>query len=139
MYDLRILTFENGILKPKIADTTVFLSGTPALVQRVVKTLLTIPGSDVFDPDFGVGLQEVLPKLYNPKLLEKHKMDATGAIINCEKMIKEEDSLVTSPLAERLDQLYLRDLRYDASKTQWVVDISLRAKDGTIGNVSLGT
>jgi phage baseplate assembly protein W len=138
MFDIRMLTFENNILVPKVADTTVFLSGTPALVQRVIKCLLTVPGSDRFDPEFGVGVQNVLPKTYNEKLLSKNKMDVTGTIINAEKQIKEEDAQVKSPPSERLDQLYLRELRYDISKTQWVVDISLRAKDNTVANVSLG-
>lgn len=126
MQDLRILTFENNVLVPKIADTTVFLSGTPALIQRVIKCLLTIKGQDRFNPEFGASLRQVLPKTYNESLLSKVQTDVNAAIIECEKQIREEDAEVNSPAEERLNQLYLKDLKYDINKLQWVVDLVLK-------------
>ena len=136
MRDLKVLSFANGVLTPKIDTNALF--GTPALVQRIIKTLLTDQGSDRFEPEFGGGLRKALPSTYDDRQINSVKMGVTAAILVTEKLIKSEDATVKSNPDEQLDQLHLRDLTFDPSRSSWVVDISLRSKAGTVGNVSVG-
>ena len=132
MKDFQILTFENNILIPKILQTTTPVSGTASLVQRIIKCLFTVPGSDILNPEYGVGLQYVLPNSFDSKNLSSAKMSATEAIIRGEKQIKEDDSIINSPPSERLASMHLKELSYDASLSQWLVDITIKTAANTI-------
>ena len=139
MRDMQILSLQNRILVPDVAKSTQTIEGQAELIQRVVKVLLTIPGSDIFDPDYGVGIQAMLPKLYDDRDLEKTKMTATEAILKAEKALKQEDAVASGlKPSEMLSSLHLRDLSYDVNNTQWVVDIVMKTMDGNLLSIGVG-
>ena len=131
--DIDILTLQNNVLIPSFSRTTKSVDARDLLIQRVVKCLLTVKGSDRFSMNFGIGLQNVLPKVYSPSLLDKAKVDITSALVSAEKQIKEEDH---GPPEGRLQSLNLKNLTFD--KTQWVVDIAIRDMTNTIFSVNVG-
>ena len=137
--DIKILDLKNGILVPGLSRTTTFLSGPASLVQRVVKCLFTIQGSDIMNPEFGVGLQSVLPKNYNPNDFGKVKLSVTEAIIRAEKMLKEDDALVSAPPEERLQSLSFKDIVFNANESEWVVDMSVRTVANTLYSFKVGS
>ena len=134
MLDIKVLTLANGSLVPKIMDTSVYVSGLPLLIQHIVKCLLTEPGQDRFDPDFGAGIRTALPTLYNPSQMDRVKMLATEAILKCEKQLKEDDSTVNTPAEERLDSLHLRNVEFDPNGPGWVLGLTLKTVDQKVAS-----
>lgn len=124
--DLKILALTNTILVPKFDKTTSFTTETAALVQRIVKCLFTEPGSDIQFPEFGVGLQKVLPATYDTKEFDKTKMSVTECILRCEKQIKEDDTSSTDSPKSKLSSLQLQSLSYSKESLQWVVELVMR-------------
>lgn len=135
MKDLQVLSPFNNVLIPRIENGTRVAEGLTNLVQRVVKCLLAKSGSDIFNPEFGIGIHELLPKYYDETELDKTKTIVNQAIISLEKMIKEDDATVASlQLDERLSTLNLRSLSFDAAESSWVIDLSLETFGGTTVN-----
>ena len=54
---------ERAVLTYKLSGHLTRVSGIQRLVQRYVLMLLTSPGSDIFDPDIGGGLQDLVGKV----------------------------------------------------------------------------
>jgi hypothetical protein len=132
--DLKVLVADNNILVPKLEKSTSYISGSASLVQRIVKCLLTIPGSDLLYPEFGVGLQSVLPRVYDSRDVDKHKMTATEAVLRAEKQLKEDDAASNDKPDARLRSLFVKDVSYSMAASQWIVELSVRTMSNQVFN-----
>jgi hypothetical protein len=94
-------------------------------------------GSNRLEPDLGVGIGRVLPSVFDDRELEASKLAVTEALVLCEGQIKADDALLESLPEERLENLFLRDLRFESG--QWVIDVSLRTMAHTGANISLAS
>ena len=134
MKDIQVLSLNNNVLIPKIDRSSKAIDGFANLVQRIVKCLLARQGSDIFNPEFGVGLGDVLPKLYDESKLESVKTMVNQSILTVERLIKEDDKIEGLRPEEQLATLNLRNLSFDVNQTAWVVDLNLVTVSGASFN-----
>lgn len=124
--DLKILTSKNNLLIPSMGSPTSYAEGSMSLIQRIIKCLFTDPETNLFD-DFGVGIQNVLPKIYNESELDSTKMSVTQSLLSLEKQIKQDDTLDTSDdQTNKLSSAFLKSLSFDAIYSEWVLEITVR-------------
>jgi hypothetical protein len=115
------------------------VNGISALVQVVVKTLLTIPGRDVFAPGYGGGLPSVINSSTNPAKQSGLRADVGFSISKTsEDIINEQnssDDILTKE--ERLKSLTLENLSFDSASKVWCVDIGVESEAGITQTVGL--
>lgn len=99
-----------------------FVSGEYNLIQRIVKNLLTTPGEDMFDPDWGSGLRKRIQGIAGQEI-SKASAAVTGALKKCVEDIQH--SIVSDDPAEILQDLRLETLEYDLTRAAWVSTVSV--------------
>lgn len=139
MLDLKVFSQESEYIIPGIGTRSVALQGMGKLIQIIVKCLLTTPGKDVFDPDWGVGLRRILPVVTSRDTEKEPMPEVSVAIAKAQRdIIQSQVSSYLKP-EEMLDSLTVRDLRYNFEQLRWELDLNVKSKAGTINVISLGT
>jgi hypothetical protein len=94
-----------------------FVDGEYNLIQRVVKNLLTFPGTDLFDPTWGSGLRESI------RGIPGQNVDvAKKAIVSCLKKCVDD---ISQSLPGDLQDLRLETLEYDANEAAWLCAVTV--------------
>ncbi len=126
--DLQIITFtDSGRIQCATWPNPAFVDGDYGLIQTLYKCLLTDPGNDAFDPDWGAGLMSGLRPL--------HGDDAQGA----EKVVGAALSKATADLqgAYPILRITASRVEYVLDLTSWQVDLLLETTDGQTLEVTL--
>lgn len=88
-----------------------FVDGEYNLIQRIVKNLLTFPGTDLFDPTWGSGLRESIQGIAGQNVDIAKK-----AIVQSLKKCVDD---ISQSLPGELQDLRLETLEYDATEAAW--------------------
>jgi hypothetical protein len=121
--DLQIIVFTaSGRIQCATWPNPAFVDGDYGLIQTLYKCLLTDPGDDAFDPDWGAGLMSGLRPL--------HGDDDQGAA----KVVTTALGKATSDLQEAYPGLRISASRveYVLDLTSWQVDLLLETTDGIL-------
>ena len=96
----------------RLGDKTQTISGLMKLVQLFIKILLQSPGSDIFSPGTGGGLQEMVGRLTSTKRADRLLAQITQAIDQTKTQIRRiQMDTPGIPLTERLLNATLLDIR----------------------------
>lgn len=101
-------------------------AGVTALVQRFLYVLLTTPGSDIFSPDVGAGLQRLLAMSMGPTT----RALVARAVSDAETQLIRAQAREPVPDNERLAAARLVDLRYDRNSATTSLRVELTAVSG---------
>ena len=99
-----------------------YVDGEYNLVQRIYKNLLTKPGDDMFDPDWGSALRERVQGIPGQNV-NKARAAVVSALKKCADDII--SSLVSNDPAERLRDLGLDTIEYDVTRAAWICAVSV--------------
>lgn len=124
-YDVKILDLAaDGSMIAATWPHPDIVEGEYALVQRIVKNLLTELGEDQFDPDWGSGIASALLGLAGQQQ-EQAEQASTSALQKCQR-----DLLSSQPAdpAGRLVSLRLRSITYDITSTSWVLEVDVETE-----------
>lgn len=96
----------------QVGTKTRSISGLLKLVQLFIKILLQSPGSDIFDPEIGGGLQDLIGAITSTKRQDKVLGAISKAISSTESQIRRAQlDTPELPLSERLLSATLLDLQ----------------------------
>jgi len=138
--DIRVvIPNEFDFLRPTSTDRPLPVTGLDKLIQIVTKAILTNPGRDIFSPEYGAGLREVLPNRAHQATESGAVADATIAILRIESDIKRFQQEEGNTPEERLSSLSLQTLEFDAQNTQWLVEVTLVSEAGSAATIPLVT
>lgn len=104
-------TAEASRIEYRVGDKTRAISGILKLTQLFIRWLLTSPGSDIFNPQDGGGLQEVAAVVGNTKRPEPVMAAVVRAVTQTADQIRRsQQSSPGLPLSERLLSATIEDL-----------------------------
>lgn len=96
----------------RVGEKTKTISGLMKLVQLFVKILLQSPGSDVFNPSLGGGLQDMVGRLTSTKRSDRLLAQITQAVDQTRKQIRRSQLNTPGlPVEERLLSATILDVR----------------------------
>lgn len=136
-FDIKVLKQEGPRIFPGLEFTVPAIRGGGKLAQLVIKCLLTNPGSDAFDPDWGAGLRDLMPKFGGVQHEALAEGRAMIAVNRAEKIIKEDQSIANLSDDELLSSLTLREVSFDEQALAWNVDIAIRSISGRVNAVEV--
>lgn len=138
MLDLRVFTQEQEFIIAGVGKRATALQGGGKLMQLVVKCILTTPGRDIFDPDWGVGIKSILPAVATKGTEKDYMPEVSVAISKAQKDIIESQvgSLLTTD--EMLESLTIRDLRFNETQLRWELDLAIKSKSGIVNLATVG-
>lgn len=129
--DIRVvIPNEFDFLRPTSTDRPLPVQGLDKLIQIVTKALLTNPGRDIFNPEYGAGLRDALPVRAHQATESGAVSDVTIALLRVEADVKRFQQEEGNTAAERLSSLSLQTLEFDAQNAQWFVEIELVSEEG---------
>jgi len=121
--DLRIVTIGSRVLRGKIWPASSAVSGEGNLVQRVFINLLTDPGDDESDPEWGSGLRQRIRGIAGQDI-QRARTAVSAALAKCASDVRDAMSASTDP-TERLESLTLNTLEYDQLAAAWRCSVVL--------------
>jgi hypothetical protein len=140
MADVRVtVPNESNYVINTSTNTPIAVTGLASLVQIIVKTLLTTPGQDVFEPAYGGGLASILGPTASPGKVSSATADVGFSVMKTMQDIIDEQnkSIDTLTASARLRALHLNKFEYDVDQGLWVVDILVESEAGASANVEL--
>lgn len=114
--------FEDGSVRPRTWPYVAVVDGEYGLVQRIVMNLLTNPGDDLFDPEWGAGLSRAIRGIPGQEL-ELARKAVSAAVAKCAEDLAQ--ATAAFPPEGRLLELSLEDLHYDPERAAWVCGIDV--------------
>lgn len=139
MLDLRIFTQEQEYIIPGVGRRSTALQGGGKLMQLVVKCLLTTPGRDIFDPDWGVGVKNILPAVATKETEKDSMPELSVAISKANRDIIQSQVGSLLKADELLESLSIRDLRFNETDLRWELDLAVKSKSGIVNLATVGT
>jgi phage baseplate assembly protein W len=114
-------------------------SGIHKLTQQFVKVLLTTPGTSLFRPDEGGGLQEMVGGAFSREEARVIASRAMLAVNRTTDQVKASQSRRGIPKAERLQTAIIEDVAFDPQTGGLNLKVLLRSEAGhiTIANMGL--
>jgi len=133
--DVKILTVDRrGVLTAATWPQADFVDGQYALVQRIYKNLMTRPGEDAFDPEWGSDIRGALLGLH------AHQVDEAQLALShvFEKVLADLTSTLPTDPEQRLTRMQLRQVVSDIESGEWRVDADVETEASAV-TISLQT
>ncbi len=138
--DLRVVVpNEFNYLLADSTDNPQVAVGMDKLVQFVTKSLLTEPGRDIFSPESGVGLRQVLPRTARQNTEEGVLGDLTIAISRAQQEIQRQQVTEENAPEELLQAMTLLQVIFDEQNLKWEIWISITNQAGETESVPITT
>lgn len=118
--------------------TSKVVNGNRAVEQHLIKLLLTDPGTDLFNPTLGAGLNKAIRTPVTEHNLQTVKADIGQAIIRAQGQMVSSQAGLTIPASERLLSVDIRRLEFDDSNRVWKIELKMNMEDGNVLRVLLG-
>ena len=138
--DLKIISSDaNGLLNPNTWPNPDFVEGLYSLVSRIYKNLLTVPGTDAFDPGWGSDLRGALTRAMISVGPEDQAANQLGKAVVQAVAQKCRLDLATEPAAspdQQLSSLGVNDVVYDVTQTAWNVSFTVVSAAGDSATTS---
>jgi len=138
MLDLRVFTQEQEFIIAGVGRRSTALQGGGKLMQLVVKCLLTTPGRDIFDPNWGVGIKSILPSVATKETEKDNMPEVSVAIAKAQKDIIESQVGALLTTDEMLESLSILDLRFNQDQLRWELDLAVKSKSGIVNLSTVG-
>ena len=139
MYDLRVFVQEEDFIIPGVGRRSTAIQGQGKLIQLVTKCLLTTPGRDIFDPDWGAGIRSILPAVATKETEKAPLAEINIAISKAERDIRASQQNTRMSPDEILHSLTVIDLRFNETELRWELDLSVKSKSGIVNNITVGS
>jgi phage baseplate assembly protein W len=139
MYDLRVFVQEDEFIIAGVGRRSTAVQAEGKLIQIVTKCLLTTPGRDIFDPDWGAGIRSILPATATVETEKLPMPELNIAISKAERDIRESQQNARMTPEEMLHSLILIDLRFNQEKLRWELDLAVKSRAGIVTTVTVGT
>jgi len=138
LIDIKILKKDtDGTLTMASGYSPFKVSGIDKLVQHVVKVLLTTPGSDLWNPGMGGGLQSIVSRNVHDQNSSTISGEIGIAVINTERYILQEQIGLNLTDDESLKELTMIKCYFDSSNSRWDVVLRLITKSNKINIFNL--
>lgn len=116
----------------EIGNKTKKVDGIMKLVQLFTKWVLQSPGSDIFDPSRGGGLQEIAGKINTTKNMQPVMTSVTRSVSTTASQIRTAQQRTTNlPLSERLLSATVTELNVYEAQMLAAVRVKLESFAGT--------
>jgi len=124
-------TIESSKIQFVIGDKTRKVEGILKLVQLFTKWILTSPGSDIFNPSRGGGMQQIVGQVATTRNMQPVFASITQAINQTVSQIRAAQvNLPTLPISERLLSARLVDLNIYEAQMQARARVIIRSIGG---------
>jgi hypothetical protein len=123
-YDLSFLRVHETKLGSALSPSGV-VDGMDAVVQKIVKSLLSNPGEYQSNPAYGAGLSAALTPVAGQRL------DEARQVVSRALQAVREDLRFPASEDQTLQRLALVDLVYDKDQTAWVITLEVETPAGT--------
>jgi len=140
MPDIRVtVPNRHNFIIPTSTNFPLAIGGLGELIQIIYKSLLTTPGNDIFNPQYGAGIAAILPSAANRKSEQSVRSDVSIAIMKAEEDIKRLQSVSKDQLTadEALDSLGVVSLEFDIEQALWSLELSVTSRAGITAIVGL--
>lgn len=122
----------------EIGDKTRKVNGIMKLVQLFTKWVLQSPGSDVFDPSRGGGLQEIAGKVNTTRDMQPVMTSITRAVSTTASQIRAaQQKAINLPLSERLLSATVTELNVFEAQMLAAVRVKIESFAGTEATAAL--
>lgn len=129
--DVRVvIPNEFDFLRATSTNRPLPVTGADKLIQIVTKAVLTTPGRDIFNLEYGAGVRDALPRAANQRTQLGALADASIAIMRVEEQIKRNQDLESNTSEERLASLSIRSLTFDTQNGKWELILNLISEAG---------
>ena len=129
--DLKLFTPRtDGSLSATTWPQADYVDGSYALIQRISKCLYTIPGTDLFDPTFGLDVVGALQDL-SPTDVTTAAERMAGVARDCEAQIKPLFASSSDP-SQRLRSISVTSVTFNDKQLAWDVSLEVSTEDTTI-------
>lgn len=124
-------TIESSKVSFEVGDKTRKVDGILKLVQLFTKWVMQSPGSDLFNPNRGGGLQNIVGKLSTTRDMQPISASITRAVTTTVTQIRATQiNIPRLPLSERLLSASLIDLRVYEAQMQAIANVSIQSVAG---------
>jgi len=113
------------------------VTGLSKLVQEIVMGIITKPGSDFFNPEYGMGIGNLLPATSTLITDQTARSAVAKGIMSITEQIMTNQRSVSLPDNERLQALALVDLSYDTTNMGWEVSVRVTAANGLTADATI--
>lgn len=118
------------------------MQGRESLIQNIVKNILTLKGSNIFDLTVGSSFAAIPGSAQSTSETDLMRTSLVLAIRTLEDDIRkrqksEEDSGTTLTDNEKLQKISLRSAKFIISTGQWKITLDIYTEDETITTISL--
>jgi len=113
------------------------ITGLGKLIQIITIAIKTVPGYDILDPDYGMGIKEILPSAAHSITEQNARSDVARALSKIEGEISALQQTERNTSAETLQSLELLDLEFDVENAIWEVTVRVTSTAGEAARVTL--
>lgn len=106
------------------------VSGILKLVQNLVKMMLTTPGTDNFDASVGTIINGLFKRGVTASSAQLLKMDIMISIQDLERQIHDIQAGLPIPDDERLKEIQIQTVNFDAASGVWQIQIAVLSEAG---------
>lgn len=120
MLDLKFIEADGTRLGGGIWPQSDSAAGLYSLIQKIVLCMITEPGDDIFDPEFGGGLRSAVRGIAGQET-ERAKTAVATVLARVSSLLK----TPTDDPEEQLIDLRLRSVTFDMGTLSWLVEVDV--------------
>lgn len=113
------------------------VGGLSKLIQIVTFAIKTDPDKDIFEPEYGMGIRNILPRAAHTITEQKARSDVARALSRIQEDIIRLQRTEDNTDAETLRKLTLLDLEFDIENAIWEVTVRVTSQAGESARVTL--
>jgi hypothetical protein len=134
----RLVHSDNSVVSFRFGPTNRKTSGINRLMQLFLKILLTSPGSDIFSPQLGGGVLDIVGRSFSRSEVSSLVGDLVVAVDNTAKqVIAIQSRKARLPRDERLLSAQVQSAEFDASQTALIATVNLTSQAGTAATANI--
>ena len=139
--DIAVINFSNvnstGDVSYRLSPSGDYVTGSNNLLQRIIKSILTVQGSSAYDPKFGSQFYGMYQTISLDEIDDIKSKFPLFLKILTDTLIEEDLTAIANGYTikpeERLQDLVLENIEYDDTFSGWLITIRVK----TLANTSL--
>ena len=113
------------------------VEGLQKLVQIITISIKTAPGRDLFSPEYGMGLRQILPVSVTANSEQDSLSEVAQGLLKIQEQIVKEQSSEDLTTYEQLQSLELIKLELDIERGLWDVTVRVTSVAGVSARVTV--
>jgi len=113
------------------------VNGLGKLIQLVTFAVKTTPNRDLFDPEYGMGIRDILPSAAHTITEQRSRSEVARALSRIEEDILRLQQTEANSDAESLQSLVLLGLEFDVENAIWEVIVGVTSIAGENARLTL--